>query len=138
MALLSPDDAVRQARRLLSLPESGEGVAHLVRRLDRAGADYWLVQVSGHVACVEQASAVLASTAQSGNAAVPVTRAQAVERAGLGTDAGAELVWMACRATLSMLDPLWAVSRAGRTVYVDQRGRTWDELQPKPRGGGAA
>ena len=137
---MSPADAVRRALQLLALPELPEleeGTAHRVRRLDGQGRVYFLVFVPGHVALVDEQTGELLASAEAARSPLTLTEDEALSRAGLGPDARAELVWKPCRATLSMFDPLWAVTSHERTVYVDQRGRAMDELDPKQPGGGA-
>ena len=134
---MSPSDAVRRALRLLELPESGEGTAHRVRRLDGEGLVYFLVFVPGHVALLDEQTGELLASADVARSPLTLTEDEALSRAGLGPDARAELVWKPCKASLSMFDPFWAVASRGRTVYVDQRGRVMDELEPKRPGGGA-
>jgi len=136
MALQSPAEAIDQARRLLALPEDAAGAAHMVRRLDVPGAAYFLVHAAGRMAALDAGSGELMSSAQAGRSTVTLSRAEAIARAGLGPVADAGLAWGPSAATLSMFDPLWAVSAAGRTVYVDQRGRVWPELPAKRPGGG--
>ncbi|MFL6291751.1 MAG: hypothetical protein ACJ759_12730 [Thermoanaerobaculia bacterium] len=134
---MSPADAVRRALRLLALPESGNGTAHRVRRLDGQGLVYFLIFVPGHVALLDERTGELLASAETARSPLTLTEGEALSRAGLGPDARAELVWKPCRASLSMFDPLWAVTSRGRTVYVDQRGRVMEELEPKRPGGGA-
>ena len=43
-------------------------------------------------------------------------------------NASAELVWQPCQASLSPLYPLWRVSGATRSVFVDQQERCWVRL----------
>jgi hypothetical protein len=106
-----------------------------VRRLDSPGA-YFLVCVPGHIAVIDDENGELLASARSIPPPGLLTEEEAVSRAGLGTDADAELVWKPCAASLSMFDPIWAVTSSVRTRYVDQRGGVWDELLPKRPGGG--
>ncbi|QIG46774.1 hypothetical protein G5V57_02810 [Nordella sp. HKS 07] len=130
------EQAIAQARRLLSLPQSPEGRAWRVRRLDGQNA-YFLVHVAGSVACIDAAGGELLASAAAANTPVSVTSEAALALAGLGDTAAAELVWKPCAATLSMFDPLWSVTHEGREVFVDQRRKVWRTLPPKSPGGGA-
>jgi len=133
--MLSLSDALQRAIQLLALPQTEHATAHRVRRLDAPGA-YFLVCVPGHVAVIDDESGELLTSARSTNPPGLLTQEEARRQAGLGTDADAELVWKPCAASQSMFDPIWAVSSSGRTKYVDQRGRVWNDLQPKRPGGG--
>jgi hypothetical protein len=133
--MVSPPDAVQRTLQLLALPQTEHATALRVRRLDSPGA-YFLVCVPGHVAVMDDASGELLASARSARAPLLLTKDEALRRAGLGTDADAELVWKPCAASQSMFDPIWAVSSSGRTRYVDQRGEVWNDLQPKRPGGG--
>lgn len=123
------------ACRLLALSFSKEGKAWHVRRLDGKGG-YFLVHVPGRVACIDEASGTLLSSAVAERAPVAVEREAALAIAGAGDAAPAELVWEATAATLSMFYPLWSVILEGATVFVDQRGKVWPVLPPKAPGGG--
>jgi hypothetical protein len=136
MALQSPAEAIRQARRLLALPEGDDGEAHLVRRLDVPRGAYFLVRAEGRIAALDAATGDLMASAETARSPVCLSRDDALARAGLGGEPDAELAWGPSAATLSMFDPLWAVSAGGRSVYVDQRGRVWPELPVKRPGGG--
>ena len=136
MALQSPAEAIRQARRLLDLAEGDEGEAHLVRRLDAPAGSYYLVHAAGRLAALDAASGELMASAETSRSTVTLSRDDAIARAGLAGDPQAGLAWAPSAASLSMFDPLWAVSAGGRTVYVDQRGKVWGELPAKRPGGG--
>jgi|GEM_PF-5031380 len=129
MASATSIEAIRQARQSLGLALSDGGSAWYVRRLDGQGA-YFLVHVDGRVAIVDVNSGALLASAASTRAPVAVTREAALSVAAMGDDASAELVWVACSATMSMFDPLWAIAGDGRSAYVDQRGKLWPELEP--------
>ena len=133
MPLETPAQAILQARTLLGLPMSGEGSAWRVRRLDGQGA-YFLVHVDARVACVDADSGAMLASADSMREPVAVTRERAVVLAALGDAASAELVWKPCAASLSMFDPLWAITHDGRSLFVDQRGKLWPALSPAAPG----
>jgi hypothetical protein len=136
MAELAPADAIRRTRALFNLPETAAGVAHRVRRLDAPDAAYFIVQVGDRVACLDARTGDLASSARSSAPLVAIAREEALRRAGGGPRAAAELVWAPGALSLSMLDPVWAVTDGGVTRYVDQRGRTSSALDAKRPGGG--
>jgi hypothetical protein len=94
------------------------------------------VHVSGRVACIDEASGALLSSAVAALAPLEVEREAALAIAGAGDTAPAELVWEATAATLSMFYPLWSVKLQDATVFVDQCGKVWPILPPKLPGGG--
>jgi hypothetical protein len=55
---------------------------------------------------------------------------RAAEIANCGQPVETRLVWKPSRATRSPFYPLWEVSTASETVWVDQSGRVWRELAP--------
>ena len=136
MPIGSPSDAARTARRLLGLSEGDEGSANRVRRLDRPVA-YYIVHTGGYVVALDEATGALLASAETPRSPVTLSHATALARAGSGAAATAELVWTpATAATQSMFDPLWAVTEAGHTRYIDQRGRLFEILPGKRPGGG--
>jgi len=137
MSLDSPVEAVREAQRLLGLTQPAEGTAVRVRRLDKGGSDYFLVEVAGHVACLDAETGALMVSAETSRSPLTLTREAAIERSGGGPGARAELAWAPGRASQSMFDPFWVVTENDRTLYVDQRGNVWDSLAVKRPGGGA-
>jgi hypothetical protein len=74
-------------------------------------------------------------SAVAGKMSVTLSQDDAIARAQLSPGAQVELVWVPSQATQSMLDPVWAVSHGDRAVYVDQRGKRWEQLVPKGPGG---
>ena len=137
MAIGSPSDAVRIARRLVGLPEGEEGSADRVRRLDLPDSAYYIVHTGGHVAALEAATGTLLASAETPRSPLTLNRQAALAHAGSGPTASAELVWTSATAvTQSMFDPLWEVTENGHTRHVDQRGRVFDSLPAKRPGGG--
>jgi hypothetical protein len=137
MPFMGPADAVREARRLLGLTAGDEGAAFRVRRLDRPGASYFIVHTDGHVACLDEETRALMASAETPQSPVTLTQEAALGRAGLGNAATAELVWSPGAASQSIFDPVWLVSHAGHTAYVDQRGHVSQQLKPRGPGGGS-
>lgn len=137
MALHSPMEAVRQAKRLLGLTQDEEGTAFLVRRLDDADSDYFLVHVGGDVACLNAVTGELVASAKTTRSPLTLAPEAAIRCARLAA-AEAALVWSPSPASQSMFDPLWAVTESGTTIYVDQRGKVWRELPANRPGGGSA
>jgi hypothetical protein len=133
---LTAEEAVSRVRESLSAPETQDGDAYLVKRLDRIGAAYYIVLLGHHIACIDAASGELLLSAEVDNpvSLLPVDDAKAFAEFEAG--AGAELVWKPCAASQSMFYPIWAVSNEAETKYVDQGGGVWPELEPKRPGGG--
>jgi len=133
--------AVAIARKALGIGEGVPGEALKVRRLEGPAHAYYLVALwaadATTLACVNEDRAELEISARlPGRApilAVSLERAKGL--AGLGPAAGGDLVWKPCRASFSMLYPIWEVCEGGHTVYVDQQGVVWKELKAKMPGG---
>lgn len=112
-----------------------------MRLLESPARAYYLVALwssdSTTLACVNEDRAELEISARLAGRApvVEVSSERAKELAGLGPTARGELVWKPCRASLSMLYPIWEVREEGQTLYVDQQGVVWKELEPKRPGG---
>jgi hypothetical protein len=134
-ARITEERAIRVAAdvaQALGLPAA----AHLVERLD-GQHPYFLVhfgEPGGRGAAV-----MVDATDESVMARVAVERVEqpwliekerAVEIAGGAQLADARLVWKPSRATRSAFYPLWEVSTASGSVWVDQSGRLWRELTP--------
>src|SRR5690349_7857062 len=113
MTRWSPADAVKRTLQLLSMPGSEQGTAHRVRRLDRQGDAYFLILVPGHVAAMDEQTGDLLASAQVTTPPLILTQDEALRLARAGPDARAELVWKPCSASLSMFDPIWAVTSSG-------------------------
>lgn len=117
--------------------------SYVVTRIDRPGEAYHLLVFGPAATPIAVAATdgdgarVLSHAELSGVArhlSVDAERARTV--AGVGPDAGAELVWRPCRASRSPLYPLWRVRKNGSAVYVDQQGQTWSHLEDDPGRGG--
>ena len=142
MSELSAAEAVERARSRLGLDARTPARAERVRRLDRPGESYYFVlfgadDATSAVAAVEAAGGDVASSARLASLAphMGVGRERALELAGLGGGARAELVWLPCRATRSQLYPLWEVSAGGARVFVDQQGNVLRRLDAGGPGG---
>ncbi len=133
--------AVAIARKALGIPEEVSADVVRVRLLEGPAHAYFLVAFwppdNTTLACVGEDSAELQSSAQLARnvPVLSVTARGAGELAGLGPTARRELVWKPCRASQSMLYPIWEVKDGVRTVYVDQQSVVWNELEAKLPGG---
>jgi hypothetical protein len=134
MTNLTPDEAAAVARQSVGASAAVKARAWRVVRLDRTGESYYLVVLGDDRAAVAVA-AIRADTGEKMTSArlegirqhLLVDAARALQLANLG-NASAELVWQPCQASLSPLYPLWRVSGATRSVFVDQQERCWDRL----------
>ncbi|MGH3104478.1 MAG: hypothetical protein ACRDN6_10345 [Gaiellaceae bacterium] len=139
---LTPGRALERARAELGIEASVNGEAELVDRIDEDGVAYFLI-VFGEptssiaVAAIDRAGGGLLSSARLPGAGPhrSVNAAEAIERAGLEGSSTARLVWKPSRQSRSPLYPLWEVRAAEGTVYVDEQGRVWPELEPGGPGG---
>ena len=134
--------AIELARKALSLESGIPARAEFVSRLDRSGAGYYLVSFGARNATVGLAAVDPSTGDVLSHARVPGSgfhEMLAAEEARLRTGTiGAEstrLVWRPCRASFSMLYPLWEIATLRGLVYVDQQGRLWTELEPGGPGG---
>lgn len=142
MTRITQEEAINAAKTKLGLSESTPGRAWPVRRLDRPPEVYYLVQFGDSSASVAVAT-VDANTGEIGIYAslpgvgphIAVGARLAIELAGGGQAAQAELVWMPCRVSKSPLYPLWEVRIQGVTKYVDQQRKVLDSLDPASLGG---
>lgn len=132
MSTPTEERAIESARQTLAT--AAAAAAHLVERLDRPDARYYLVLfgpplASSAVAAVDAATGGVMSAARlSGKGPhLSVDAAQAQRIAAL-PGARLRLVWQPCTASLSPLYPLWEASDAAATVFVDQRGKRWQTL----------
>lgn len=136
---MGPEEAVRRAKDALGAGASTPAHALAVRRLDRSGEMYYLVEIGDPGAAVGVAMVDAGSGEIGVRAALPGTQAHlmvdaaAAEELAGGT--GAECVWMPCRASRSPLYPLWEVKTARGVRYVDQQRQVWDRLEPAGLGG---
>jgi hypothetical protein len=142
MAELSSENAIDSARAATGVDASVPARAWRVRRLDQPKDSYYLV-VFGESRAAIALAAVGATRGEiqtwarlPGHGPHPTLEPNiAAERAGLAEGARAELVWEPCRASRSQLYPLWEISTAAKTVYVDQQGSVWPELVTSGPGG---
>jgi hypothetical protein len=142
MAAFTSDQSIAQARATLGIAASVVAHAWLVRRLDRQGEMYYLVVFGEPHASVAVAAISATSGEVSTSAHLPgtephlrVDKQQALELAGLGSNAHADLVWRPCRASRSPLYPLWEARVGGKSVYVDQQRLILQELEAAGPGG---
>jgi hypothetical protein len=142
MAEVSREEAISRARQELGVVPSTGAQAWRVGRLDRPDAAYYLVVFGGErtatgVATVDALRGEVGVSARLPGRGphLAVDAGRAADLAGLGTGAQVDLVWQPCRASRSPLYPLWRVRMGGRTIYVDQQGGVWRELEPGGPGG---
>lgn len=124
---------MERARAALGLDRSVPARARLVRRLDRPGADYFLVTLGTEEACVGVVTLDARTGETRSSASLPGVRPclgvdEEKARAIAGGLASAELVWKPSAASRSPLYPVWQVPTANGPVYVDQQGRLWSDL----------
>ena len=139
------DVAIASARAALGLDAQISARTWSVARTRPGARDFVLVVFgdalhASAVATVDPVSGeVLASASLPGRTAhTLLSAAEAMERAGFGTDAQARLVWDPSAASQSPFYPLWQLQRDGRTVWVDSiRGTVWSTLGGA-KGGGSA
>ena len=136
------DGAIERARTALSLGREIPGSAAHVARIDRPGTGYYLVRFGAEnatlaVAAVDAASGEVLSYAKLPGSGphLAVTAEEATRRAGAKPIGTPHLVWRPCRASFSMLFPLWEIPTAMGSVYVDQQRRLWTVLEPGGPGG---
>jgi len=137
--------AIASARAVLGLDAQVPARTWLVARTRPGTRDFVLVvfgdaQHASAVAAVDPiAGEVLESARLPGRAPYTLlSAAEARQRAGLGADTQARLVWDPSAASRSPFYPLWQLQRDGHTVWVDSvRGTVWTTLD-SPKGGGSA
>lgn len=134
-ARISEERAIRVAAEATQVPGL-PATAHLVERLD-GQHPYFLVhfgELGGRGAAVMVDAldgSVMARAAVERVERPWLMRAErAVEIAGGAQPVEARLVWKPGRATRSPFYPLWEISTASGSVWVDQSGRLWPELTP--------
>ena len=137
------DAGVSSARAALDLDAHEPASTWRVARM-RSGAPDFLLVVFGEA---QHATAIAAVDPLSGqvleSARLPGTQAHAlltadaaIQRAGLGPETQARLVWDPSPATRSRFYPLWQLQSAGRHVWVDSiSGKVWHTLDAPMRGG---
>jgi hypothetical protein len=138
-ARISEERAIRAAAesaQVLSLPAA----AHLVERLD-GQHPYFLVHFGepGARGAAVMVNAMDGSVmARAAVECVPqswlINEERAVEIAGCAQPRESRLVWKPSRATRSPFYPLWELSTASGSVWVDQSGRVWRKLTPSGPG----
>jgi hypothetical protein len=140
----SVDAAVASARTALGLDANEAARTWAVART-RPGAPGFQLVVFG---AAEHTSAIAAVDPVSGEvleaARLPghaghtlITADEAIQRAGFGPGAAAQLVWDSSPASRSRFYPLWQLQSGERKAWVDSvRGVVWDTLEAS-RGGGA-
>ena len=142
MAEFTETEAIFNAKSKLGISESILGRAWLVQRLDRVVDAYYLIvfgegEAAIAVAAIDaqigvvQASALLSG----GGSPLNIDAEQAIAIARLGGPVQARLVWKPCRASLSPLYPFWELRTTEETVYIDQQGTVWRDLEPAGPGG---
>jgi hypothetical protein len=133
---------IERAREALSLGSEIPGRAGYVTRLDQPGTGYYLVWFGAENSTMGVAAVDAASGEVLNHASLPgsgphlaVTVEEALRRAGMTGVGTPRLVWRPCRASFSMLFPLWEVTTVQGMVYIDQQGRLWTELEAGRPGG---
>jgi streptogramin lyase len=134
--------AIERARESLSLGKGIPGHGVYVARLDRPDTGYYLVWFGAENATIAVAAVDAAGGEVLSHASLPgsephlaITAEEASRRVGTSGVGIARLVWRPCRASYSMLSPLWEVSTARGPVYIDQQGHLWTELEAGGPGG---
>ncbi len=137
------DAATASARTALGLDASQLARTWSIARM-QPGARGFLLVVFG---TPERASAIAAVDTDSAevleSAHLPghgrhdlITAEEAIQRAGFGPEAHAQLVWDPSPASRSRFYPLWQLQSGKRRVWVDSvRGLVWHTLDTPPRGG---
>ncbi len=139
---VSGETAVERARAVLALSDRVPGHARYVERMDLPGIGYYLVVLGEEsaavgVAAVDGMTGEVISYASAAGARphLPVNAARASELAGAAPVAAPRLVWCPCRASQSMLSPIWEIRTTDGLIYVDQQGQVWTQLEPAGPGG---
>lgn len=142
MAVVGMETAIERARATLALDDRVLARACYVERLDYPANGYYLVafgeesEVVG-VAAVDGTTGEVSSYARVAGAKphLPVNADRASELAGGPPLEPPRLVWRPCRASQSMLSPIWRIRTAGGLIYIDQQGRLWTQVEPRGPGG---
>ena len=145
MPSLTSEEALAKARSALKLEPSLRGDAWPVQRFDQEGGYFLVVfgrpEASVAVAAVDCGNGELLSSARlaATGSHLTVTAQEATRRAGMSPEnSTVRLVWRPSRQSRSPLYPLWEVREAAHTLYVDQQGTTWPQLDEGGPGGGGA
>ena len=142
---MGSETAIERARAVLALGAGVPARAWYVKRLDNSAAGYYLVVFGEEnhavgVAAVDGMSGEVSSYAPLAGAKplLPVNAARASELAGAAPLEPPRLVWRPCRASQSMLSPIWEIRTAGGLIYIDQQSQIWTQLEPGGPGGSCA
>ena len=142
MAGVSGETAIERARTVLALGAGVPARAWYVERLDHSATGYYLVVFGEEsdavgVAAVDGMSGEVSSHATVAGAKphLPVSAARASELAGDAPLEPPRLVWCPCRASQSMLSPIWEIRTAAGLIYIDQQSQVWTQLEPGAPGG---
>jgi hypothetical protein len=138
------DAAVASARAALGLDANEPARTWFVGRMRPRARGFQLVvfgaaEHASAIAAVDPVSGEVLEAARLPGRAVHtlITAVDAIQRAGFGPGAEAQLVWDSSPASRSRFYPLWQVQSADRKAWVDSvRGVVWDTLDAS-RGGGA-
>ena len=139
---VTEETAIERARAILALGAGVPARACYVERLDYSDIGYYLVVFGKEnhavgVAAVDGMSAEVSSYAMLAGAKphLPVNAARASGLAGAAPLEPPRLVWRPCRASQSMLSPIWEIRTPGGLVYIDQQSQIWTQLEPGGPGG---
>ena len=139
---MGSETAIERARTALALGAGVPARACYVERLDHPATGYYMVVFGGEsdavgVAAVDGMSGEVTSHAPVAGAKphLPVIAARASELAGAAPLEPPRLVWRPCRASQSMLNPIWEIRTAGGLIYIDQQSQLWTRLEPGGPGG---
>lgn len=134
--------AIERARAALALDERTPARAYFVARMDHPGTGYYLVvfgeeRASVGSSAVDEMTGEVSSYARLSGARphLSVNAARASELAGVTPLQPPRLVWCPCRASQSILSPIWEIRTAEGLVYVDQQDQLWTRLEPAGPGG---
>jgi hypothetical protein len=142
MTGVTSEIAVERARTILAIDAWVVARAVYVERADHRGTGYYLVVFGEEgrslgVAAVDATTGEVVSHAPGAGTSphLPVAAARACELAGAAPIEPPLLVWRPCRASQSMLSPIWELRTIDGPIYVDQQGQLWERLEPAGPGG---
>jgi hypothetical protein len=142
MSEISMEEGISRARSQLGVGSLTPARAWRIRRVDQPGEVYYLVvfgevQASIGVAAVDavRGEVMTSATLPGKGPHLAIDAKTAVQLSGLPIGAQVELIWKPCRASLSLLYPIWQVSSRKKTIYIDQQGVVWQELVAAGPGG---